>query len=432
MQETRRNSYESFSPHLRPVDIDEMDGYLRREHKKSKPRSNEIIKGVGAVAASLAIYGSTWLGGNIAEGIEHGKREVAGSHAVVHEVSTSTANLELPYRHHGTFVMTGLGTRNPTETAEALHVHREVGQVFAVEYSNQDLDIEDMARRIIDQAKAANLKNISFDGYSAGGSIGLAIAAYIHEHEPDLRIMSVIMNSTPLGEGSLTEQSARGVALMNRILSLYEDFKYYEDGRVLVEVINRSDRYLERHTVDDINGFRLQGKNTFTYENTSYTIDYAKLMKEFRDVQKKMENPDVASASLIKSQGDFITLADYNNSIRILSEQRAGALDDPIPLIVLTKSATNDDPVVNVDRSRDNLLASLRRYGNSYEIIDGDVGHANPMERLSQYEQMFRQVVHPRLTNLLIISMLRSAMEHTDLEQDHADSALQPTERIPG
>lgn len=432
MQENRRDSHESSSPSLRPVTTDAIDGYISREHKKSKPRSHEIIKITGAVATSLAIYGSTWLGSNIAEGIEHGKQEVAGSHSIVHEVSMSTVELELPYRSHGTFVMTGLGTRNPLETAKALAVHREVGQVFAVEYSNQDLDIEDMAKRVIDQAKAASLKNVSFDGYSAGGSISLAIAAYIHEHEPNLRVSSVIMNSTPLGEGSLTEQSARGVALMNRILSLYEDFKYYENGRVLVEVVNRSDRYLTRRSTENPNGLHVLAANTFEYAGVHYTIDYGKLINEFHDVQKKMEDPDIASASLIKSQGDFITLADYNNSIRILSEQRIGDRDDPIPLIIFTKSAANADSVVNVSRSSENLLASVKRYGNSYEILNGDVGHANPMERLEQYQQMFRSGVHPRLTNLLIISMLRTAMKHDGVGHDQTDSALRPTERGQG
>lgn len=397
----------------------------RREFaSESSLRIRKVLGSIGvATVTGFSVIANT-LAQDVAQGIDEGKRAVAGSHAEVHEIYDHNANDPI-FGTHGTFVLTGLGTKNPSETADLLHARRDVGDVFALEYSNQDLNTVDMAERVIAQAKASGLKEISFDGYSAGGPIALDIAAYIHKNEPDLQVMSITLNSSPIGEGSLTDSSARGVALMNKILSIYPDFKYYENGRVMVEVINRSERYLTRIEGAAPRRPTIVDLNRFSYGNTLYEIDYAKLLHEIREVQQKMQDPDVASTSLIKSQADFITMTDYDANIRTLSRLGANKSSITLPLIIYTRSRdATDDTVVDVDASERNIAASATRHNAAYGAFHEDVGHANPSERRREYQEMIRKKINPRVAGRLALKLAMPDLDVLSEDVHSFDFAL--------
>lgn len=381
----------------------------RREFADEHRRHTRNVLGSISLAAvtGFSIL-SNGLIQDMAQSIDEGKRLIAGSHAEIHEIYDYADN-DPVFGTHGTFVLTGLGTKDPSKTAELLHAHRDVGDVYALEYSNKDLDAVDMAKRVIKQSKKNNLKEISFDGYSAGGAIALDLAAYIHRHEPNLQVMSVTLNSSPIGEGSLTDSSARGVALMNKILSIYPDFKYYSDGRMLVEVINRSERYLK--PVDGV-ATRVPvivARNRFSYGGKLYEVDYSKLLHEVGEVEQKMQDPDVASASLIKSQSDFITMTDYDANIRTLSRRGANKSSVALPLIIYTRSRdANDDTVVDVEASERNIATSAARHNTVYGAFHENVGHANPSERRKEYQEMTRKKINPRVAGRLIMQLFVS------------------------
>ncbi len=397
----------------------------RQEHTRAKQLlgSTALALGIGFSVAANALVD------DINQGIQEGKRSVQGSHAEIHQIYDHDDNDRI-FGRHGTFVLTGLGTKNPSDTAELLSAHRDVGDVFALEYSNKDLDTQDMAERVIAQAKKSGLEELSFDCYSAGGPIALDIAAYIHQNESELHIASVTLNSSPIGKDSLTDRSEQGVALMNKILSTYPDFKYYEDGRIMVEVINRSDRYLSRERQDGNKVPALLAKNRLRIGSTIYTIDYAKLREEFDDVKQKMQEPDVASTSLIKSQADFITMTDYDRNIAILSKPGAHAANTTLPLIIYTRSEKpRDDTVVDIAASERNIVESFEEHAASYLVIHKNVGHANPGERKQEYQDMIRRQINPRIIGNLVLGMVKREVSSEPAGTSLDGQALQSAPR---
>lgn len=365
----------------------------RRINRENEPYRWRRIAGNLAAGAMATMSAGVGMAENyITHSIEQGKEAVRDSHAEVHEIYKYDGKDPL-LETHSTVVLTGLGTKDPSETAKRLTAHRETGSVYALEYSNESLDTEDMAQRIIEIARANGIKELSFDGYSAGGTISLDIAAYIHIHEPDLRIVSVTLNSSPVGEESLTPHSKRGVKLMNKILSYYPDFEYFEDGRVMVEVINRSDRYLTQ--VPKEAGFlpNLDLPNQLYVDGTLYSIDFGKLWDEYNDVREKMKDPSVASTSLIKLQASRCFSHEYDRSIRTLSRPGANK-ENYIPVtIVFTRSRdASDDTVVDVDVSEATIAASFEKHGTSYRLVRAEVGHANPAEKPREYNGMKKSV----------------------------------------
>ena len=397
-----------------PPTQDRFDYTIDHYYAAREPRSDRVLRIIATIATGATVYGTVLLGGDVTKGIQEGKEAVQYSHSQVHDIAPMSSELNPMYKQHGTFVLTGLGTKNPSATAEQLRVHREVGEVFGIEYSNQDLNIKEMANQVIEKARAARLQAISLDGYSAGGLIGLAIEAYIHEHAPDLFVASVVLNSTPVGPDGLSEQSARGIALMNHILSLSEDFKYYLHGRIAVEVLNRSERYMRR--IDDSAGshFEIDGVNSFSYGGSTYRIDYGALRREIMDVSHKMEQQDTASSSLIDSQAHFIVEANYAHYIASL---------DPMTYVVYTGSQNpSQDSVVNIPASVACITRSLDAHHQRYDIFLGNVGHANPTERMPEYIKLHEKI-HARLTQGLSLLYLKHLMEDQDAA-GHSVNAL--------
>lgn len=74
------------------------------------------------------------------------------------------------------------------------------------------------------------------------------IAAHLHKHATRLSVVSIVLNSSPIGKGP-TDKSQRGINVMNAMMSVNEDLVYYERGHRFVEVINRSDRYYDEIVV---------------------------------------------------------------------------------------------------------------------------------------------------------------------------------------
>lgn len=357
------------------------------------------IAGLASVAAAIDM-----VSGQISQGIAEGKEAVRNDHAVVHEIYNHPDD-ESVFRYHGTFVLTGFNTKDPSETAKLLDAHRSVGDVFALEYGNSGIDIEDIARRIVAEANDNGLKAISIDGYSAGGTIGLAVAAHIHRTEAGLHVTSVVLNSSPVGEDGLTPKSERGAWLMKKLISIYPDLMYYEDGRMAIEIFNRSDRYLtalpsgKRSLLPE-----LRLPDSIYIDGTVYTINYSALRREIDDVRTKLADPKAPSSNLAIDQLE-ITTASIDEYIEILSQLGANGATDALPFVAYTRSyRAASDPVVNIDQSELNFEHSAKKYGLSYRVAREDVGHANPGERRNEYRRMIQRQLQPQTVSTLIRS----------------------------
>ncbi|QHN42790.1 hypothetical protein GII36_02905 [Candidatus Mycosynbacter amalyticus] len=383
-----------------PGDIGRMDGAVRDSHRNTEPAFGKFMRWTSASTLGAVAAGAVWLGADIVHGVHDGREAVQSSHAMVHEVYGSHTEIDVLHAHHGTFVLTGLGTKNPTKTAEVLEVHKEAGQVFALEYSNRDLDTKDMAKRVIATAKTHELTEISFDGYSAGGPIALDIAAHIREMEPELNIVAIVFNSSPIGDDSLTDRSREGIDLMQTILSVDEDLAYYLKGRIATELLARSDRYIERSPASD-RRLTIHSYKSFDYNGTHYEVLYPNILPELYDIIDKLSDEDAASAMLIWEQAKFIVQTDYEKNIATLPEDT---------LIVYTCAwQESDDQVVATNPSATNLQVAAEKHNLQFKLIKAQVGHANPGEDTAQYTNMIRQI-QPYITNRLVKIVLPREM----------------------
>lgn len=385
--------------------------------KDNEPRFSKFTKTIAATAIGTIMYGATLLGGDIANGIHEGKAAVSDSHAEVHDIYTDVTDLYPLYRTHATFVLTGLGTKDPSKTAEALAIHHDVGRVFGIEYSNKDLNTLDIATRTIETARANNITEISLDGYSAGGPIGIDVAAHIHRLAPEIKIIAIMLNSSPLGKDSLTAKSRDGIDIMESIMDINEDFAYYEHGHIAVETFNRNAAYLERTDVP-YDELTVTSWNKVAYNKVAYTIDYSKAIEEVRSVADKLNGSQAASARLIQQQARHIVRSDYRNNIKDLPDD---------VLFMYTRSEDSAaDTVVDVENGEKAFIDVMEELERPFKVLRAGVGHANPSEALEAYTTMIRESIHPEITRRLLVLMIKQeATRLESLSEVRENKALQ-------
>ncbi len=393
MPKKRYESSFDFVP-MSPVPADAyMSGELRAAQMRAPRSSETVLKTLGAVI----LAGSCMLGSavirDVQQGIVQGQELLEGAHSKSHTVYRLQEH-EPGERVVGTFVFTGLGTRNPEKTADTLQAYRDIGSVYGIEYSDRDISIKELAHTVMEQARADDVEELVIDGYSAGGLIGASVAAYIHTHEKDVTVAAVLMNSSPFGEAGLTERSRSAAYRMTVITSLYPDSVYYERGRIATEVIARSDRYMRETPTSIPDG--IVAHNSYALGGTLYTIDYTALGNEIRSVHEKMQDPDVASASLIQSQFAVIRDNRINESLAQLGKRSPLHPDTSEPVVIFTRSANaHDDTVVDVDASEQIFVRNAQEHNVQYLVSREPVGHANPVERPTEYNAAIRRNLLP-------------------------------------
>lgn len=320
--------------------------------------------------------------------IQHGKRELAFDQSEVHEVYEYEGDDEM-LRTHGTFVLTGFGTKDPSETAVSLDAHKEIGSVFAIEYSNNSLDIHDLASHVIETAREHDITQLTFDGYSLGGLIGTHVAAYIHEHTEDLAILNIIMNSSPIEPDDLTSRTKSALEPIEKITEQYPDLLYSKTLRKPIELINRYDRYVEQ-VPDEPHTYRIAGLDSVVINGTRYTLRLDKFREESESVDRILEDPDKASA-LLMSQQIQILYKRIESPLHTLSKHKNNDKTIPLTNVFYTGSQdTSQDPVINPDTSSDRLSMIMRELDNPFSILLADVQHANPVEAKDTYALLQR------------------------------------------
>ena len=386
-----------------------------RHARRSKLARRAMAAGttLGILAAPPAAFAEM-----IYRDIQQGKAELAYDQAEVHTIYDYDGDDEL-YATHGTFVLTGFGTKDPSETAVALDAHQEVGSVFAIEYSNNSLDIRNLAQKVMKTAREHGVSNLTIDGYSLGGLIGTHIAAYIHEHAEDLYITNVVMNSSPIERDDLTARSQAALGPIEWITDLYPDLLYSKKLRKPVELINRNDRYIEE-SPDKQNNYRISGLNSIVLDGTRYTLNFDRLMDQSSDVDRVMADEKKASAWLMGMQIDVLerNIEDALQALSVAKDDK----DDMLPNIIYTGSENPAwDPVVDPLSSSQRLAEIMDEFSNDFHILLGNVQHANPAEARAAYAQIqrgtLRQVTRRNLEvheNAILAHAPRDAVENID------------------
>lgn len=361
-----------------------------------EPRSEKVLKVAGSIALFGALHGVSLLATDIQQGIQEGKALVAEDQPVIHEIYNYPADGE--FSHHATVVLTGLGTKDASETAASLDAHREMGSVYAVEYSNKDLNTQHIAEKITHQAQQDGVTHLSFDGYSMGGPIAVDVASQLQSSNEALQVVSVVFNSSPIGDDSLTARSARSVEVMERVLSLHRDLVYYEKGRVGIELIARSEHYIhEVASGGSEAAAKIHGLDSYSFNGVRYQIDYSALRHELNDIRQKMAQPNTAKANLIHNQASVL-----KNDI----EDKITRLDKDT-LVVYTRSASHEsDTVVDVAASERNVVSMLSEGDRPFKVLRERIQHANPVERKAEYDRMIRLNIQPDVMKHLLADSL--------------------------
>ena len=350
----------------------EQDARAMADHRREtrhERRHTRIKRAIASVALGAAL-GTGVLITEVQRDVHAGQERVAEAHSMMHTIYRTDHE---DARDVATIVATGLGTRDASSTAKLLTPYRQIGNVYALEYSNRDINVDELTGTVLRQLRADKITYVNADGFSAGGPILLAVMAEITEKAPDIRIISVVMNSSPVGEDSLTQRSLDAADILQKILQYDPNLMYSEKARVVAEVIARNERY---------------HKDGFPYVYTD------KLLREARDVyETKYVNPMAASGSLIASQYRFLTAYNVAPAMKKLSET-----SHP-PQVVYTRAAhVEDDTVVRIDTSETNALALMKKYGiDGLSIHIDHIGHANPGERPTEYNRTTQEMILPKL-----------------------------------
>lgn len=373
--------------------------------RDAETRSTKFAKYAGAAALYATMYAVSVVASDISQGILDGKERVAHDHSQVHTVY-EYASRDPVFSAHATVVLTGLGTKDATGTAETLAVHREVGSVYAIEYGNKDLNTKDIAERIIERATEDDITQLSFDGYSMGGPIALDVATHIHEKAPDIDVVSLVLNSSPVGHDSLTERSAKSIQMMEQVLSLHRDLVYYENGRIAIELAARNEHYLSEVEKDDSRGFVAHSLSEYSFNGTQFRLDIASLRHELSEIRHKLQQPNVADANLINNQANILKL-DFDEKIQALSDDT---------LVVYTRSdIASGDTVVDVEASEDSVVEALSEHNQPYKVLREHIQHANPAERREEYDRMIRGKIQPD-----VIYYLQGQKDDSDTATTHS------------
>lgn len=362
-----------------------------RRNTTHEKRSRPLATALGLTALYASLYVVSTLSADIQQGIHSGKERVASDTAQIHSVHDYVGS-EQHLAAHATVVLTGLGTKDATETAATITAHQEVGSVYAIEYGNQDLDTTEIAALTTQQMQQDGIDYISFDGYSMGGPIALDIANKIEEHDSDLTIVSVILNSSPAGEHGLSQTSQQSLLALESVLSLHEDLVYYEKGQILMELIARNDRYINQTQCDQAVGVDVHSLTEFSFNGRRYAFDREDFMHELTQIQQKISGPKTADANLIYNQARVLKL-NITEKIEKLNEDT---------MVVYTRSRNaEDDGVVNVEASAHTVKIASQAHARSYKIIREHIRHANPVEQQDEYNSMIRHHIQPSITHHL-------------------------------
>lgn len=350
------------------------------DEPRSHERSRRIARTAGKLGLSALLSMNIVLGSGVAylqRDIDAGQAELASAHPNVHPIYLTN---DPDKAEVATYVATGLGTRNPTETARKLTSHHEVGNVFAVEYSNRDINIEELTDTIVTNARTYGIKYLSFDGYSMGGPIELAVAAEIYEKHDDLHVLSVTMNSSPVGNEGLTAQSKDGGRIMSAVLNYWPELAYSKKARWAAEVLARNHNY---------------------FDKDEKSIDWEQLETEINTVyDEKIGNKSAASGSLITSQYNFIYRYGVEKSLVRLSKHVDGKQS---PTVYYTRSEDpRTDPVVNTIASGKSFEEAATEHFVPHRVLDiHNIGHANPAERPTEYNKAIFDYVNPTRMSIL-------------------------------
>ncbi|MEV6280999.1 alpha/beta hydrolase [Nocardia sp. NPDC051832] len=272
--------------------------------------------------------------------------------------------------------LVGLGNLNASNTAAALPSLSRLGVVWAIKYDNRGIDTKVIADLIVRAALMSGLKNVMLVGHSMGGVIALEVARHIHTGS-DRRLVGVLLDCTPMDLNAVREESRGRGEDMVRWMGWLPGARESRILRLIVEMYARRGEFVDRG-LDGAPGIRTP---------------------ELRDViervlHDKIFSADAASNGLIEAQFLAIVAGGTTNDLHALSRPIPGK---PRPAIVFLRPRDPErDRVVDVAYSHQLLIELAGGVDGSLLVAyPRNTGHANPIQRPREYNQVITDQVLP-------------------------------------
>lgn len=349
----------------------------RRESSDTHP-FRSFSKTIGAVALTLASLYSL--------DVAQGKEALNGSKSAIIPVSIDQSPST---KSSAIVVSAGLGNLNSYYTAAALPVYAESGNVWAMRYNNNGINVDTVAEKLIEEANANQITELSFSGHSMGGLIDLEVARRVYESQSPIIVPYIILDSTPASIEAVRPDVRSDGYTMARALSYIPGARYSSAVRFIAEEAARFDQ------------FKDFGEPFF--------IDPAKFVNiTERVIKDKFLRNDVASISLLESQFKFILASGAENDIRALGKDNG----KPKPILVYMRPEDSSaDQTVDNDFSQRQVGEYAQAAGLTLIVVKvAGIGHANPIQRPAEYDRALRNVVIPKIR--LAQAIAKSALEN--------------------
>lgn len=276
--------------------------------------------------------------------------------------------------------MVGLGNLSAKETATTLSSYADIGNVWAVQYDNEGVDVAVIANEIVEKAESEGVDQLVLSGHSMGGDVALKIADHLYT-QTDIDLKAVILDCTPPDVYSV-RPSEREKGLM--MIKYYPVFDAFDIGasrtfRFVGEMVARKERYMQE--ADTI----LERIDISSFGNAAKEVYEEKILKK-----------DVASTDLIGDQFGEIYDGDAINSLDIITDSLEGK--DKPAIVYMRPQNPLDDLVVDVSRSQV-LITSETDFADLNLLIVKmhNTGHANPNQRPTEYNAAIRDKIIPFL-----------------------------------
>ncbi|MFI7003228.1 alpha/beta fold hydrolase [Nocardia sp. NPDC050175] len=273
--------------------------------------------------------------------------------------------------------MVGLGGLDASATAAALPSLRGMGVVWAIRYDNEGIDTKVIADLIVRAAELSGLKNIVLVGHSMGGVIALEVAKHVHL-DSDRRLVGVILDCTPVDLNAVRPESRGAGEDMVRWMRWLPGARESRLLRLTVETYARRDRFV-------YDGGR----------GVPPGIRFGKLGEVLHEVlREKIFSRNAASNGLIEAQFTAIVAGGATGDLRALAEPADGK---PRPAIVFIRPRDPDaDQVVDVEYSHRVLIEQSGGVDGTLSVVLArNTGHANPMQRPTEYNTFIDQQIVP-------------------------------------
>lgn len=286
----------------------------------------------------------------------------------------------------------GWGNLDASHTAAALPALAENGNVWAIHYDNTGIDTGKIAEQLIQKAHSDGINEISFLGHSMGGLVDLEVARKIYESHTHIQIPYIILDCTPASIDAVRPNVQNDGYNMIHALSYIPGAVHSSAVRFIAEETARLHQY------EDL--------------SSPFFVDLEKLYQTTEQViNDKFLSKDIASTALLDSQFKFIVASGAKDNIMALGKNNGK--QKPVLIYLRPKSAAADRTVDN-DFSQNLFEHYAKAAGLTLLVIDiPGIGHANPIERPTEYNTALTKTIFPKIT--LQEMMTRQRLERTDL-----------------